>query len=366
MAPRSFRQAASTINISNFSTGILDSVLNPFYKQNGGAEWFPYSVAAPGGGRRYSLRGIIDGWQWPSNYFLSAQHPNDADDPRWSDEAQGVTVAANSQWVFSTNNQDPNPEIFRRPLTAELDANYPSNKDVNETFAPIGYQESYTHMGGCDSFAGDVYVAVEYDDSEANRVFVFTVTTSSITWKGAAFVIENNGIETNASSVAINELSLFMFVSKFEGNPYQLQAYRIDYSLGVSADFPFIDNFPLFDETGGPLQMNRMQGMDVSPLGHLYLVNDEELDLSTKQGGLHGFDLTSGRRVMFFGIDYSSGGGILSRELEDVSIFDLENVPSESTVNGQIHVLGLNNDQFDSDNVTLFHISVPQNERELV
>ncbi len=366
MAPRSFRQAASTINISNFSTGILDSILNPFYKQNGGAEWFPYSVAAPGGSRRYSLRGIMDGWRWPAGYSISRIYPDDADDPRWSEEAQGVTVTEDEQWVFSTNNAAEDPQIFRRPLTADLDVNYPLNFEVNETKPALAYQEPYTHMGGCDSFAGDVYVAVEYGATEINRVFVFSVTTSSIVWRGAAFVRQNDGTQSNASSATICELSLFMFVSKFDGSPFTLQTYRIDGSLGIAAEFPFIANFPLYDENGVPLNMNRIQGMDISPRGHLYVVNDEVLDQGAKKGGVHGFDLTSGRRVTFLGIDYSTGGGSLSKELQDVAIFDLAAVPADSNVEGEIHVLALNNDLIENDNVSIFHISVVPSDREFI
>jgi len=40
--------------------------------------------------------------------------------------------------------------------------------------------------------------------------------------------------------------------------------------------------------------------------------------------------------------------------------------PHHSTLHGEVHVLGLNNDFFESDNITIFHFSVPAGERKWI
>src|SRR5690554_2393767 len=236
MAPISFRQSAGVVQLSDFSDGILDASLNPFYIENNGANrsYFPYQEQGS-----ISLRQMVEAWRWPSSYSQMSEYPDDADDPNWSDEAQGMATSESGQWIFTSNDSLNHPRIWRVPFTSDLDNTVTPDPDVNYAGLSSSYRiGDYNHLGACSVYQNIVYVPVEYDVPE-NRVVRFSVTSSSINFLDGAYVAENQGNKTGASCAAINPKNETLLVSRFDTTnimpTHKIQIYSIDSPMGVNA-----------------------------------------------------------------------------------------------------------------------------------
>ena len=132
--------------------------------------------------------------------------------------------------------------------------------------------------------------------------------------------------------------------------------YSVDWPKLKSQQELTLTNEPpvtLLNEQGNSLTLNSFQGGVISPSGQLmYIVAD----------GIHVFDLQTGRRIQ----SSKNGSGHFNYEF-DPSLFDAEE-PEGITIwdlddgwapniRGQLHVLLLNNDWPDDDNVYLKHYS---------
>lgn len=372
MAPRSFRQAAALLNVSDFSSGIFDTVLNPMWKTN--RDRFPYVDSS----NRISLRRVMDAWDWPllSDYDKATIHPNFNDFAHWKDEPQGL-AASPAEWAFASNDDISDPRVWRYELTEDVTTQ--SNLLVNgEQYAEIG--SSYlvanedNHLGGMDYHDGLFWVGTHYSPGgTGSRLLRFRInpdgTSPRIEFVDGTFLGSPSVFMPWISIVGISDLA---FTSDFNGNGDALELHVYDVTTatwtpnGVVQHF---DDFPLFEEIGpNPMsfQGSRIQGGDFSPNYHLYLVSDET---DANGGGVYMFDLVSGCLVHFLriskfqGIPESTGGqSLLNLEYQDVEIFDLEAVPHHSSVSGSIHIIVHDNDPAvfgGPDDVAVLHLEVP-------
>lgn len=97
------------------------------------------------------------------------------------------------------------------------------------------------------------------------------------------------------------------------------------------------------------LKLDRIQGGAFSPKGHLYLVMD------VAGHGVKGFEVRSGRQYANIPVNFDPSWDT-QEELEGIDIWDLDNGAAPG-VNGQIHVLMLDND-LGSDELFFKHYSV--------
>jgi hypothetical protein len=106
----------------------------------------------------------------------------------------------------------------------------------------------------------------------------------------------------------------------------------------------------LKDAWGNPLVLDRIQGGAFSSKGHLYLVMD------VAGHGVKGFDVRSGRQYANIPVNYDPSWGSWE-ELEGIDIWDLDGGAAPG-INGQIHVLMLDNDGPSADDLFFKHYSV--------
>jgi hypothetical protein len=110
-----------------------------------------------------------------------------------------------------------------------------------------------------------------------------------------------------------------------------------------------VRDVPLRGEGGEPLSLQRVQGGAFSPRNHLYLACD------TRNGGLRGFDVTTGRCQMHVEIRFESGWPE-QEVIEGLTVLDLDDgrVPRMS---GQVHVLVFDAEHQRDDYVWLRHFA---------
>ena len=119
---------------------------------------------------------------------------------------------------------------------------------------------------------------------------------------------------------------------------------------------------PFSTKEGLPLDLRRIQGGAISEAGHLYISCDLELD-ETPGGGVHGFDLVTGRRIVYL----PAAGGTSNAEIEGLTVWDVDAIGNKhSKSKGQIHLCVLNPRFRDRDKITLYHWFVNPDKRSLI
>jgi hypothetical protein len=106
---------------------------------------------------------------------------------------------------------------------------------------------------------------------------------------------------------------------------------------------------PLRRGAGEPLSLERVQGGAFSPRNHLYLACD------TKDGGLLGFDVTTGRCHMHVVIPFEPNWPE-QQVIEGLTVVDLDDGPVP-WMSGQVHVLVFDAEENRDDYVWLRHFA---------
>lgn len=197
---------------------------------------------------------------------------------------------------------------------------------------------AYTHMGDADFYNGRLYVPME---GSTPAIAVFDSNLNYITHA----YIPGAG---DAPWCAINPVDGLLYLSSFDGVS-QVRKFRMDWSANTLT-LTQVGAVDLKDSAGNPISLRRIQGGAFSPKGHLYLVMD------VAGHGVKGFEVRSGRQYAEFPINYDPSWDT-AEELEGIDIWDLDNGAAPG-VNGQIHVLMLDNDWPSADDLYFKHYSL--------
>lgn len=372
----------------DLSGGLRQTFLAPVYWEN--PELYPYQS-----GGKMSLRKTLYNWIWPqqSDYVPFITYPDDQE-TEFSTKIQGCTHFGDRCWIFSQDPDDVQGQLTSVDVRQDL-RDYPPHtstviREVNRPF------DNNAHYGDC-SLDGDLLVVPSHDNSPNIAVF-YRVSFSTdepnldayykpnITYLGSSKFLapqDFGGASVPWCAFVPSELT------EKRGERLLVSSFFRDYPTltpvesphGSSLFFyivgdgavPAIKNlgtssvgYPVEfkDNNGLPLDLRRVQGGVVSPWGHLYIVCDLKLSEGVG-GGVHAFDLATGRRVIYLPVDGHQG--LSSFELEGVDVWDLDGVSNSHLRSvGQIHLTVFNADLVTTDNMYILNWQVSRSKRGFI
>jgi hypothetical protein len=240
------------------------------------------------------------------------------DNEDWTEECQGF-VTDGSSWLVTSNNDDFKG-IYRLSLDLQLAA--------ARVALPVGRGD---HVGSpaLDFGAGRVYVPVE----GPTGIWVIDkgLQTLSIAAQPAIAASQNSQMP-------------WCTISPWNGLLYSSAFDRVNqvYAYDPARSFALVETLQL----GGPA-LDGVQAGCISDNGHLYLVSD-------RSGSIHGYDVVSGQSLGTLPIPYSPGG-VDGEELEGIALGQLTHA---NGAHSWVHVLVLDNDVTNDDDVFIKHYSV--------
>ena len=251
----------------------------------------------------------------------------------WSEECQGLTHDSDTWFVAQRNT------IWRTPVGRRL------NQDIAGPSVGIPSarrREGFDHIGDIDHFEGRLFVPLENNAEPRLPGHVGVFAAADLTFLGSAALDE-----TSVPWCAVNPADGLLYTSTF--NPRSLHRYTVDASgPGVAA--VRVASVPLLDEQGDPLKLYHVQGGAFTADGvYVVLATDHE-DGTGAAKGFSIFAAETGRRLAHRSVSYDpiDFGG----EIEGVDVWSLVD-PNDGRANALIHLLVLNNDTFDSDNIVI-------------
>ena len=291
--------------------------------------------------------------------------------PGWNVEAQGL-AHDQENWYIA---QDL--KIWRIPVWHDLNSNAEGLGFTNVLLAktPL-FAEDYYHFGDpeCFEHGGQTFLLVpvegardlEHGHRGAPHPAIALFRADSLTFVGRDYLYEQGGapwcaVDTNGN----------VYSSNFDvNNDYPIRKYAVNWA-NVIASGEFHLSAPekiwLTNESETVLNLPRVQGGVITPSGTLlYLVagyvkvlggSDPAL-LDTD--GIHAFDLNSGREVRrsdrhsgIFRFDWNPDFPV-QEEPEGLTFWDLDDGRAPN-ISGQLHVLLLDNDAPDDDDILVKH-----------
>lgn len=313
-------------------------------------EAFPYK----------SLRELLLAMRWPAAANVaptpSYDYPREGD-RSWMNYAQGVTHD-DTAWYF-TNQYG----VFKFAATADLASDDPIRS------APIPDDlylnaSGWNHLGDPAFHDGLLYVPLEKRDKKGDAYLL--VFDSELHERGRALF----GAQTSDGPwCAVQPKTGLIYSSRYNDNwgPLDLYLYEPTLSKTNGLTLKSLGTMRLYDEQGDELEVRAIQGGAFSPSGHLYLVSDgpfarprKSLKITTPHGflggpfpaapakdiidgGVMGFDLITGRRMLSFPVDYQrwKDYGVTTerwQELEGITVWNRD-AGQTPRIRGQIHVI---------------------------
>ncbi|HJQ37249.1 MAG TPA: hypothetical protein VKB93_08925 [Thermoanaerobaculia bacterium] len=219
------------------------------------------------------VRGLIASLSWPARLQPTrrtpADYPHDAT-PGWTHKLNGV-AADDTHWYITQESR-----LHKVPLSHDLNTSI-------EGFPVEPLPDDFEHFGDLDVHAGVLYVPLERNEGKPGIATYNTNLTLLAT--------KELPDRKECPWCAVNPKNGLVYSSEFTAG--ELRVYR-PFLMSVIP----VGTIPLFDEEGRPLEIRSIQGGAFSPLGHLYLLSDEQ------DGGIMGFDMITGRRVLHTLVDY--------------------------------------------------------------
>lgn len=371
----------------DLSGGLRQSFLAPVYWDN--PELYPYQS-----GGKMSLRKTLESWRWPeqSDYVQVATYPDDHE-AEFSTKIQGCTHFGDRCWIFSQDPEGVQGQLTSVDVRQDL-RDYPPHTStvVRETNRPF---DNNAHYGDC-SLDGDLLVVPSHDNSPNIAVF-YKVSFSTdnpnldayykpnIAYLGSSKFVDPQDVGGTSvpwcafipSELAEKQGERLLVSSFFRDYPdltdpekpsgSSLLFYFVDVSSSPSIkkiDPPTAYSLRFKLKDGSPLDLRRIQGGVVSAAGHLYIV----CDLKSSEGvggGVHAFDLATGRRIIYLPVDGHQS--FSSFELEGIDVWDLDEVSNaHSKLLGQVHLAVFNADVLNEDNMYILNWQVTATKRGLV
>jgi hypothetical protein len=295
----------------------------------------------------------------PDTVFIG-EHPDDEDDPDWTDNVQGV-AHDDDHWFFTTTDL-----LLKFPvgfdLATTIDADDPPAGvqivGIPQALTDLGY----FHFGDLDQVGGFLLMPIEdgNDDDDINATPAIAVfRASDLGYVG----IKVTG-QSSAAWVAYNRHLGLLYSS--DGNTSgsdPLYRYTLDLDLlastnDVAGSITFLDRFHLLEANGGELNPQLgdfMQGGVFTPWGDLYIVSGSPSDdPGDVRGGIHLFG-ADGKLIAesqngsgSFNYEYHPGFPV-GEEPEGVDWWNRSIGASSPGITGQLHVIMLDNDVSEDD-----------------
>src|SRR5262245_43228196 len=304
----------------------------------------------------------------------------DEGNPGWHQEAQGLTHDADYWYVTQNPLLVPGivgPRLWRIPVTTDLSSSVDcgvggvSCKWLIET--PM-FPAGYNHFGDLDFYEFDVqgYVLIPIEGGTPGPCVAVFRADETLSFVAFAPVPG----QTKWGWLAIDPNGLL--VSSDGGLIYDFRRYTVDWARlrdTGELQIAFLDLVPILDEGGGSLPLDSAQGGEFSDDGQLLYFENGYLGAQDPTWGLHVFRTRTGtadecgaqgtcivaRRIER---SHDGPGGFafefdptlpVSQEPEGLTYWDLDADGRAPGLHGQLHVILLDNDLTNSDDVYVKH-----------
>ena len=304
-----------------------------------------------------SITVLLDGC--PADWYSSFQidgYPVDRENG-WSDEIQGITHD-DKNWFVTRNLKDGDDQsgiLWKFPVGHDL------HDEVTEPDPAAGILRSlqpdellaggWDHYGDLAYFDGHVYVAVEGGDGPVVAVF----RADDLEYVGYAY-LDGAGQDGHAPWCAVDQATglLYSGCDKVDA-AHPIEVYEVHFdAAGQVAYADNVDQLVPLDEAGNPIVFDEtddgiyVQGGEINPLGDLFLVDPD---------GISVFDTATGHRKHVIDVPYKPGG-VYAEEFEGITWWDLDAYGAAPGIEGQLHLLMLDNDLCSDDDLYFKHFVV--------
>ncbi|MCA9645873.1 MAG: hypothetical protein KC492_34520 [Myxococcales bacterium] len=350
-----------------------------------------------------SVAAFLDSLLWPSMYTEEQRHPDGVELP-YSTRIQGITSYLSEPdalyWIISQNkDEDGRGKLTFLQSILNLVTSDPFR--TFEIYEPDLAATKAHHFGDPCVFdnrfilvpyEGTVYPASAPVTEQAPLLVAFEIQTifdppnqttysypDSIQYSGYSYLSQQGPNHRQAPWCACYKD--FIFSSRFsslEDDDANLQPEIYLYKITATNPFGIeprtkmgSEKYKLKKKNGDPINIRRIQGGDISHNGHIYLVSDVKIngekDANNKLsegGGIHMFDITTGRQIYHIKIDGHQS--FSSYELEGICIRDADVYPRHPLTKGQIHMCVLDVDLRPPDQAWIRHWSTDPNEKQYI
>jgi len=303
----------------------------------------------------------VSAQSWPEpyeGYYLYLGNNPDNAQTQWGKAVQGLAHDENNWFIAETG------EIWKVPVKEDLYYADDSTEGVIHVFRrdiPILADSLYDHWGDLDYYkyngVGYLLVPLENNDRAAKPALA-VFRSDNLDFVNYTLLPYQN----DASWVAVDPSG--DIYSDAPGDTGFLK-YRIDWEKVYKNNqvvLQSLGNFSYLDESRNPITLEMMQGGSISPSGTLLYIVSGAYDHHAGNDGINVFDLQTGRRVQSSTDDgyfnyYFSSGSPLWQEPEGATIWDMDTFPQNERggINGQLHVLLLENHKNAEDNIWINH-----------
>lgn len=298
-------------------------------------------------------------------YNYLGNYPNEAN-PGWHQEAQGLAHDQNNWFITQRGS------LWKIPVTRDLnDVNLddqgvkvkklcslrqPGTNQCLHTDMPDLVSEGYNHLGDLEQFEfeGQGYLFIPVEGGPHPAIAVFRAENLEYCDHAYVRLYGESQYQVSAPWCALDPQGI-LYTSSFKQAPSRINRYAVDWEKLRTSGTLILNPLPsitILDESGNVLRLNGPQGGVISPSGELlYLVADD---------GIHVFDLSTRKRIQ----RSRNGSGHFNYEFnpdfpyreepEGITIWDLDNGRAPG-IRGQLHVLLLDNDWPDVDDVYMKH-----------
>jgi hypothetical protein len=279
--------------------------------------------------------------------------------PGWNQDTQGLAHDQDNWFITQEM------KIWKIPVTHDLNSNAENMgfTTVSMQDTPL-FAEHYNHFGDpecfdSDQFGGPTFLVVPVEGGPQRVIALFRA--DSLTYHTHT----NLPNQLNASWCAFDSQgNLYSSDFDFNNKPsIPIFKYTVDWPRVIASGelcLSLTNVIQLRDEDGNNLSVQWIQGGVITPSGALlYLMAGYWNDFNLTNG-IHAFDLSSGYRVKrserqsgSFRFDWSPGL-LTGEEPEGLTFWDLDDGRAPN-ISGQLHVLLLDNDKPDDDDILVKH-----------
>lgn len=298
-----------------------------------------------------------DGFDYYINYLQGQDWP-DQHTPVYAEDVQGI--AHDDDHWFITKQGAHGTVLYKIHVSENLAA--PS---ITASTTPAA--------SGLTASGFDKFKAMDSYENPADRKWYVVIAVEGSS--GAGIAVYTDGLvligssslspQTAAGWCAIdNEGSIY----SGENNTSHLNRFTLDWASLASSgtvSVSFSGTVQLLDESLAPLSMTQYQGGDFTPEGDKIYIVTGFYGVSNGPHGIHVFDATptgSWRRLLksgqsgMFAYQFNPSCGVVCEEPEGLTFWDLNDGRCPN-VRGELHVLMLDNDYPDDDDVYIKHYS---------
>jgi len=284
----------------------------------------------------------------------------------WTDNIQGVTHDDDHWFITQTD------RLWKIPITQDLDVLLLDFEHVVVVEIPKELGDlGYNHLGDPDIIDGRVLVPVDGPDATASIAAFHADDLSLMNTAHLPGESPATG-QKKAGWCAVQHDAGLLYTSEStlnERNPIRILSVNRTALANGSLELMPVGILQPVDENGDLLELEHMQGGVFGEDHRLYLINGFMQDHDPKLGGIRIIDPATGRLIgrssledMPFQYEYhhSEIGGveIISEEPEGLTWWDLDDDTRAPGIEGQLHVLLLDNELLVTDQIYLKHYRV--------